>query len=179
MRLQGLYDKYSRFTDKGTVHSYLELYNQLLYPFIGKKAVVLELGVDTGGSLLLWKEYLGDAAVLGVDIKSCPELLLFREGIFFHQIDCVDRAAIEREFAGVTFDVIIDDASHLPSSQVASFELLYPKLKVGGLYVIEDCQKAETQRIQAMNDGAVDIFDLRSTRNRVDDIIAVINKRDH
>jgi hypothetical protein len=41
--------------------------------------------------------------------------------------------------AGV-FDLIIDDGSHINEHVIKSFEFLFPKLKKGGIYVIEDTQ---------------------------------------
>ena len=36
------------------------------------------------------------------------------------------------------FDIIIDDGSHDPKDQIKSFESLFPSLKCGGVYVVED-----------------------------------------
>lgn len=38
------------------------------------------------------------------------------------------------------FDIVIDDASHDPSKTDASYHMLWPYVKPGGLYVVEDCQ---------------------------------------
>jgi len=38
------------------------------------------------------------------------------------------------------FDLIIDDGSHINEHVIKSFEFLFPKLKIGGIYVIEDTQ---------------------------------------
>ena len=39
---------------------------------------------------------------------------------------------------GEPLDLVIDDASHLYGPTMASFEVLFPRLRPGGLYVIED-----------------------------------------
>jgi len=38
------------------------------------------------------------------------------------------------------WDIIIDDASHYPPHQIISFQNLWPKLRPGGLYVVEDIE---------------------------------------
>jgi hypothetical protein len=57
-----------------------------------------------------------------------------------------DRAAvgdvIEREFAGQKIDLVIDDASHHYEFSRKSFEIVFPHLREGGLYIIEDWQWA-------------------------------------
>jgi hypothetical protein len=58
-------------------------------------------------------------------------------------IDQGDRAAlceiVGREFDG-PIDLVIDDASHVYGPTRASFETLFPYLRQGGLYIIEDWQ---------------------------------------
>ena len=44
------------FTDKGSVHTYIEFYESYFEPF-QKKVSLLEIGLMTGGSLYLWKNY--------------------------------------------------------------------------------------------------------------------------
>ena len=57
-----------------------------------------------------------------------------------------DRAAVtailDREFPGQQIDVVIDDASHLYDLSRKSFEIAFPRLRQGGLYIIEDWQWA-------------------------------------
>ena len=38
------------------------------------------------------------------------------------------------------WDIIIDDGSHINSHQIETFKILFPKLKIGGYYFIEDVQ---------------------------------------
>jgi demethylmacrocin O-methyltransferase len=41
-----------------------------------------------------------------------------------------------------TFDLIVDDGSHINEHVIKTFEILFPKLKKGGIYVVEDTQTA-------------------------------------
>jgi hypothetical protein len=65
----------------------------------------------------------------------------------FYGVDQSDRrrvpALVEQEFKG-PLDLIIDDASHLLAETRASFNMLFPRLVPGGLYVIEDWSWAHT-----------------------------------
>ena len=39
-----------------------------------------------------------------------------------------------------TIDVIIDDGSHINEHVIETFKFLFPKLKDGGIYIVEDTQ---------------------------------------
>lgn len=137
MSLDELALKYG--TDKGsTDHSYTRYYEQLL---AGRQVKsLLELGVWKGASLRMWRCYFDDANIVGLD-RNPPRRDL--EGIDVEQVqgDQNDPNLIESvALAYGPFDVIIDDASHISSVTIKSFQQLYPHLRSGGLYVIEDLQ---------------------------------------
>ncbi|HZK92459.1 MAG TPA: class I SAM-dependent methyltransferase [Stellaceae bacterium] len=64
-----------------------------------------------------------------------------------------DRAAvsdiIDREFAGEALDLVFDDASHHYELSRKSFEIVFPRLREGGLYIIEDWQWAHSAYYQS------------------------------
>ena len=135
------------FANQGrTIHKwlhYLAIYDQLLEPYVGTAARMLEIGVFKGGSLGLWRKFLGDRAVVyGVDIDpGCArfdgETASVRIG---SQDDPVFLRRVVAEMGGV--DIVLDDGSHVASHQRASFEVLFPLLSEGGLYLIEDMHTA-------------------------------------
>lgn len=45
------------------------------------------------------------------------------------------------------FDIIIDDGSHCNNHVIATFKILFPLLKLGGIYAIEDLQTSYWKRI--------------------------------
>lgn len=100
---------------------------------------LLEIGVRHGGSLQLWRKYLGSEAVIwGIDIDPrCRAVddddLVIRIG---SQADEVFLHGVVAEMGGV--DVIVDDGSHVAEHQRTSFRALYPLLTNGGVYVVED-----------------------------------------
>jgi hypothetical protein len=99
----------------------------------------VELGIYRGGSLQIWKKYFGERAVIhGVD--SNPACIQFaEERVVPHigsQTDAGLLKQVVEEMGGV--DVVVDDASHWGSDQIASFEVLYPFVDENGVYICED-----------------------------------------
>lgn len=79
---------------------------------------------------------------MGLDIntKVCTDLS-FQKGI---NVYCRDATTVDDSFLDQfgTFDIIIDDASHDSIHITRTFEKLFPILKVGGLYIVEDVQES-------------------------------------
>jgi hypothetical protein len=122
---------------------YLPIYEQLLSPYIGSSVNLLEIGVSKGGSLRLWRRFLGDRAVIfGIDID--PACALHDGDSGFVRIGSQDDPeflrGVVREMNSL--DVVLDDGSHVASHQRASINVLFPLLSEGGLYIIEDLETA-------------------------------------
>jgi hypothetical protein len=121
-------------SDKGTMkHGYTVHYERLLGHLTDAPADLLEIGVACGASLKMWSRWMPRARITGVDIR--PECAALCAG---YQNVNVIIADATREAVPGQFDVIVDDGSHLPGHIVKSFKLYWPKLRVGGLYCIED-----------------------------------------
>lgn len=151
MNLTDLADKYG--SDKGSKkHRYTELYHMLFQPLMDRQINFLEMGLLIGGpehgisadretkdlpSVRMWLEYFSKAQIIGLDIS---DFSWFRHDRFsFVRCDMDDRENIAIAVDGIpTLDVIIDDASHASHHQQNAFLTLFPKLKSGGLYIIED-----------------------------------------
>ena len=133
--------------NSGTVvnkwHHYIPIYERYFGRFRGQPVRFLEIGVSMGGSLQMWRKYLGDDAVLfGIDID--PECARF-DGIsgqvrIGSQDDPEFLAGVVAEMGGV--DVVLDDGSHMMQHIRASLEVLFPLLEQGGIYMIEDLHTA-------------------------------------
>lgn len=121
---------------------YLPVYSRLLAPWIatGRPLDLLEIGIQNGGSLQMWADCLPQGSKIhGIDINpKCAELA-FQEGISVSIGDASNKPFLNQALANGQFDVIIDDGSHIAEHVVASFEILFPRLKPGGIYVVEDC----------------------------------------
>jgi hypothetical protein len=105
--------------------------------------LLIEIGCGQGGSLQLWKRYLGPyAQIVGVDIiESCKEFeeeqIAVRIG---HQADLNFLEEILVEFGPP--DIVLDDGSHVMSHIRASFAHLYPRTSTTGVYMVEDLHTA-------------------------------------
>lgn len=121
---------------------YLEIYERHLCKFVGKQIKILEIGVEYGGSLQLWKKYFGEnCEIIGIDIdqktKYEEDQIKVEIG---SQSDIKFLNEINQKYG--PFDIIIDDGSHMQIDILNSFYFLYPKLKNGGVYIVEDVHTA-------------------------------------
>jgi trans-aconitate methyltransferase len=123
----------ARDTDK-LQHGYLPHYEHHLRQ--NEISVLVEVGVDRGGSLRMWHEWLPEAKVIGIDIEDFCSELADPPGI---EVIIADAAKLDLGFHA---DVIIDDGSHHGDDQVSAFQHFWPWLNPGGWYVIEDLETA-------------------------------------
>ena len=128
-------------TDKSSHwHGYLDFYERMLPK---NMTALLEIGVFVGASLRTWRGYYGsDVKVVGVD-TDCRVATL--EGYYIVEEANSTLAepmnAIAAKYG--PFDAIIDDGSHWHNDQLRTFQNLWPHLKQGGIYFIEDCNPRE------------------------------------
>ena len=121
------------------VPHYFPIYERHFGKFANQSAVFWEIGVDRGGSLQMWKRYLGPfATIIGIDINpDCKE----HEEDQIHicigdQKDCAFLQSIIDKYG--TPDIILDDGGHVMGDIKASFEYMYDKLSKNGVYFVED-----------------------------------------
>lgn len=121
---------------------YLAVYETEVGPIveIGEPVNILEIGVQNGGSLEIWHKYLpAGSRVVGVDIDQRCSDLKFPEQVTFIQANAAE-PEICNILPDISFDIIIDDGSHVFEDIVASFGLLFDRLTLGGKYIIEDLE---------------------------------------
>jgi 8-demethyl-8-(2-methoxy-alpha-L-rhamnosyl)tetracenomycin-C 3'-O-methyltransferase len=129
---------------------YERVYEPLLAPLRDEPITMLELGwgefdpaykdhsnPNNGGrSAAAWREYFSQAEIHSLDIEHKINTV---DGITLWQGSQDDPKVLQRIHDQANdFDLIIDDASHVSSLTIRSFEILWPMLKPGGLYVVED-----------------------------------------
>ena len=153
-------------TDKrSALHGYTRVYERLWGGMRHDALSILEIGVQYGASLRMWGRYFPAASVTGVDVDpSCAAQPVGRASVVIGDATSPDTAA---KLAG-PFDIVIDDGMHLPTQQVSSFALYWPKVKPGGWYVIEDLH---TMYWRHYTEGEVDQLG-RWLRERIDDLNA-------
>ncbi|WP_394619045.1 class I SAM-dependent methyltransferase [Lentzea sp. JNUCC 0626] len=131
-------------SDKWGEHWYTRHYDRHFAPFKDRRVTVLELGIGGyddpaagGASLRMWRHYFRRGVVHGLDHFPKPGLRAPR--LHTHQGDQGD-AAFLRDLPTGPLDIVIDDGSHLSQDVITSFHALFPRLRPGGLYVVEDLQ---------------------------------------
>ena len=135
-------EQYFRANDKRLIHKwlhYFDIYDNHFSRFRNASPTVLEFGVSHGGSLQMWKDYFGPGArITGVDIEpKCAEFT--EEGIDVMIGDQEDRSFLREVAAQVgTVDVLIEDGGHTMAQQINTFEVLWPKIRNGGVFLMED-----------------------------------------
>jgi hypothetical protein len=112
---------------------------------------ILELGMWDGGSIAFWFEYFNPDKYVGVDLQQKEDSEYFKRYTSSRGLDqkirtywginqgdsAKLRGIVKTEFQG-PLDLVIDDASHMYDLTKKSFETLFPLLRPGGLYVVED-----------------------------------------
>lgn len=129
---------YEGGTDKGSNgHKYTEVYADFFGPLRDKPFKFLEIGIADGGSVRVWEKYLPKAELHFIDINDSSYRTPNAQ---YHFLDQADRGALDSFAKKVdgNFDIIIDDGGHRMDQQIISLETLFPYLKSGGTYIIED-----------------------------------------
>jgi hypothetical protein len=118
---------------------YFDIYDRHFRRFRGQEVYVLEIGVYSGGSLEMWRDYFGSKALIyGVDIEpACRAYENDSVKIFIgDQADRMFWQEFRRKVPAL--DIVIDDGGHHPNQQIVSLEELLPFLRPGGVYFCED-----------------------------------------
>ena len=176
-------------TDKNTTHTYLPLYDVLLERLKYSAKNVLEVGVHKGGSILLWKDFFENATIYGLDVLSklsIPQDLFEESRILLHlETDAYNTKFFQETFLdkNLTFDFMLDDGPHTLESQLNFVKLYSQLLTKNGILIVEDVQSMDwlPQLIQETPDHLkqyIRTYDLRKNKNRYDDIVFTIDKRE-
>ncbi len=138
MRSSGYLHKYFLNNSGKLLHKwmhYFDIYERHLERFRNTAPVMIEIGVSGGGSLAMWKDYLGpEAKVVGIDINpACKAHEAENIEVFIGSQD--DPALIGQVLAKYPRpDIVLDDGSHMMSHMIRSFELLYHLRPTRGLH---------------------------------------------
>jgi hypothetical protein len=119
--------------------SYFQVYQELLERFRGKKVTLVEIGILDGGSLFMWREFLGpQARIIGIDLNPlCRELE--KDGFEIFIGDQSSPIFWSEFFAKVgDVDVLIDDGGHTNLHQLATLQASLGHVRDGGLILVED-----------------------------------------
>jgi len=138
-------DRLRLMKDRPMVERYVDLLAAL------QPRLIVELGIFQGGSAAFLSGLLRPERYVAIDISPWRVELLdefvdshdLRDNVRLHYgTDQADATALERilqeDLDGRAPDLIIDDASHLLDPTRRSFNILFPRLRPGGTYIIED-----------------------------------------
>jgi len=142
-------------TDKSSRHhNYLIWYEKYFSKLRGSNVDFFEIGISHGNSAKMWIEYFTNGNMVFMDI--------FKGDHYESNAGSVRRVKVDLKSLGATivhgsqyssvdldksisasdggFDIVIDDASHVSEHQQFSMSYLYPHMKPGSIYCIEDLQ---------------------------------------
>jgi Methyltransferase domain len=115
---------------------------------IAERPRMFELGLWDGASAIFWSELLDPAVYIGIDLDDRGDSEVLKRYATEHEqivtrwgVSQTDRealCALVHQHNATPLDLVVDDASHLYEPTKASFEILFPLLRPGGLYLIED-----------------------------------------
>ena len=127
-------------TDKASnYHNYTEIYAKYFGPLKNQSIKFLEIGILRGNSVKLWESYFKNAELHFIDITlDAVEYKPQRAQYHIANQESPEDLDLFVNKAGGQFDIIIDDGGHTMKQQIVSFESLFPYLKNGGMYIIED-----------------------------------------
>jgi SAM-dependent methyltransferase len=131
--------------ERSLVDRYVELLEEL------RPRHILELGIMHGGGTAFLFELAHPRRLVTIDRRP-PRGRKLRDYIACNGLDQavriyddVDQAnrrrldeIVEEEFGDEPLDLVVDDCSHMYEATRASFNELFPRLRPGGLYTIED-----------------------------------------
>ena len=135
--------RHTNGTDKESNHRYGDAYERL-FPNRDTIQLMMEVGVADGSCLQAWKEVFPNAVCVGMDIHHSDKAN--GEYIEFHLGDQRIREDCERAAAGRQFDLIVEDATHHLENTLATLYYLWPSVKPGGMYVVEEWDGAGGDR---------------------------------
>jgi SAM-dependent methyltransferase len=110
----------------------------------------LEFGIYQGGSPALFSLLFDCEKFVGIDIRPpvagfaafCSRHPVGQKIRIHYGVNQIDESRIDAilrdEFGDAPVDVIVDDASHAYAHTRRTFEIAFPRLRPGGVYVVED-----------------------------------------
>ena len=119
--------------------NYFDIYDKILCEFVGKKITFVEIGVLEGGSLFMWRSFLGkEARIIGIDLN--PEAIKWRKYGFEIYIGDQSSPQFWQDLFGEigSIDVLLDDGGHRNDQQIVTTESALPYILDGGFVIVED-----------------------------------------
>lgn len=120
----------------------LDSYQRHFGPYAGLPVSIGEVGVQSGGSILMWKAILGwSCRVFGIDINpACRQFADPTTTITIMNQGCANEW--DKFYTSVApwdgLDILLDDGSHQPAHMSLTLHKSFPHIKPGGYAAVED-----------------------------------------
>jgi hypothetical protein len=110
----------------------------------------VEIGIKSGGSAIFFSHLLPIEKYVGIELADgAPHFdsYIARTGLkgrlrTYYNTDQADTERLseilDAEFGDVPIDLVVDDGSHLYAETLASFGVLFPRIRPGGYFILED-----------------------------------------
>lgn len=168
-------------------HSYGVIYQAIAKQLNASKKLVsvVEIGVQFGGSVLLWQDLLPKSRIVGIDVEDKMHEHV-KEKLDWSRVDVWRKDAYSPETIqslrelfpdGIMF--MVDDGPHTLNTQMAFVRNYTPLLSGGGYAVVEDIQgDSQVRELSAAVPEGLEweAIDRRSVNGRYDDLMLVIKK---
>ncbi|MCX7928841.1 MAG: hypothetical protein N2558_04130 [Patescibacteria group bacterium] len=156
-------------------HSYTEYYFDIFDKRKNEIKKILEIGIGSGASLLMWRDYFPNAEIFGAD--KLPERLINWGRIKSFLCDQSNPLDLKKliEFTGSDIDIVIDDASHIPQDQINTCLTLMPLLSKDCIYIIEDV--ADPSIVSKLGNYDVDMPKIPQYRKRYDNRLVIVKHK--
>jgi hypothetical protein len=145
-------------TDKAGYHNFCQLYDNHLNKFRNSEIKLLEVGILKQSSIKMWREYFQLGTIHGIDIEKINPTI---QNVTYHKVDtdnCDELINFSKSESN--WDIIIDDGGHTMRQQQNALKILWPHLKSGGVFVMEDLHTSFMTKARYNNENVPTTFDL-------------------
>jgi len=164
-------------SDKERAHKYCSnFYDNALAKYKDKPINLFEIGIDSGGSIRMWREYFTQAKIYCMDINQGAVGFVNDIDVTALVGNAYDPTVIDTL---PNFDIVIDDGPHTEESQLKCLDLYIPKLNTGGMLVIEDIldeRSVDKFKLRVPLNCYIEVRDIRPKSGLPESILFIVRK---
>ena len=119
--------------------NYFYIYDNLFEKYRNKNITFVEIGIFSGGSLFMWRDFFGKKArIIGIDLN--PEAKKFEKYGFEIIIGDQSSETFWKNFFTKfgKVDLVLDDGGHTNFQQIITTNCCIPNIKDNGMLIVED-----------------------------------------
>ncbi len=149
---------FKRKNDKIIAHGYAKIYENLFKPKKSDHLKILEIGSFYGNASAALFFYFKKSFIYSADIN--PDMYKYKGSRlknFFADTslrDSINKNILEKN---IEFDIVIEDASHMLKDQIISLFMIFPKIKKGGIFIVEEIDFPEKREDMRINQAKPDL----------------------